>query len=105
MLPIRLSSLALLAALSACDEQAAEGPERKTAAGEVLGGSITDEMLPLDTVQSQSPAERGASDSAATGDDEEGEAEPAPRTTATAAATAAPTAEASASPAADDDEA
>ena len=46
----------LILLLGACGNQPeATGPERKTAAGEVLGGSISDAMLPLDTVQSQSP--------------------------------------------------
>lgn len=70
MKPVRLIALPLLAALAACGE-AEEGPEgeRRTAAGEVLGGTISDDMLPLDAVTSQSPplredAEEGA---AATG--------------------------------------
>ena len=48
--------LPLLAALAGCGgaEQGAEG-ERRTAVGEVLGGTISDDMLPLDTVTSQSP--------------------------------------------------
>lgn len=55
--------LPLALALAACGGNggSAEG-ERKTAAGEVLGGSITDEMLPLDTVTSQSPPLREASE-------------------------------------------
>ena len=52
---VPFAALALLAALSACGDETDEGPERKTAAGEVLGGSISDAMLPLDTAQSQSP--------------------------------------------------
>ena len=55
MPPIRLAALAPLALLAACNGSGEKGPERKTAAGEVLGGSISDSMLPLDTVQSQSP--------------------------------------------------
>jgi len=66
MLPIRLSVPAMLALLAACGEKADTGPERKTAAGEVLGGSISDAMLPLDTVQSQSPPLHES----ATGDDD-----------------------------------
>ena len=66
MLPTRLSVLAMLALLAACGEKADTGPERKTAAGEVLGGSISDAMLPLDTVQSQSPPLRET----AAGDDD-----------------------------------
>ena len=52
----RLLALPLVMALAACGGNGGtpEG-ERKTAAGEVLGGSITDEMLPLDTITSQSP--------------------------------------------------
>jgi hypothetical protein len=50
-----LPALILLAALTACGGKKDEGPERKTAAGEVLGGSISDAMLPLATVTSQSP--------------------------------------------------
>lgn len=69
MLPTRLTALALLALLAACGEKADTGPERKTAAGEVLGGSISDAMLPLDTVQSQSPPLR---ESVGANDDESG---------------------------------
>ena len=55
MPPIRLVVLATLMLLAACNGSEEKGPERKTAAGEVLGGSISDAMLPLDTVQSQNP--------------------------------------------------
>lgn len=67
--------LALPFLLSACggNEAGAEG-ERKTAAGEVLGGSISDEMLPLDTVTSTSPPLGGAS----VEDDTEGDRDRAP---------------------------
>lgn len=48
----------VLAALAACqDKPATNGSERSSAAGEVLGGEVTDDMLPLDTVQSTSPAD------------------------------------------------
>ena len=58
--------LALLAALAACGgtDEGAEG-ERRTAAGEVLGGTISDDMLPLDTVTSQSPPLRERSEGSA----------------------------------------
>lgn len=47
-----------LAALTACgDKSETAGPERRSAAGEVLGGEVTDDMLPLDTVRSTSPAD------------------------------------------------
>ena len=45
-------------ALAACGDDAAEVDERnaeETARGEVLGGTISDDMLPLDSVTSQSP--------------------------------------------------
>lgn len=49
---------AALASLAACGgEPEADGPERSSAAGEVLGGEVTDDMLPLDTVRSTSPAD------------------------------------------------
>ena len=73
MPPIRLAVLVPLALLAACNGSGEKGPERKTAAGEVLGGSISDAMLPLDTVQSQSPplresAGEGGETSSDTGD-------------------------------------
>lgn len=62
MTSTRLFILPLLTLLAACDNGGdAAGPERKTAAGEVLGGSISDAMLPLDTAQSQSPPLRESS--------------------------------------------
>ena len=61
----RHASVALLVMLSACNGSGEKGPERKTAAGEVLGGSISDSMLPLDTVQSQSPPLRESAEESA----------------------------------------
>lgn len=73
---MRLASIVIaLAALAACqDKPATNGTERSSAAGQVLGGEVTDDMLPLDTVQSTSPADpragvpdaAGESDSATT---------------------------------------
>lgn len=49
--------VALTPALAACGGGEVDaGPERKSAAGEVLGGEVSDDMLPLDTVRSTSPA-------------------------------------------------
>jgi hypothetical protein len=50
---IAVAALAVL--LAACDGGADSGADGGTAEGEVLGGTISDEMLPLDTVRSQSP--------------------------------------------------
>ena len=100
---VPFAALALLAALSACGDETDEGPERKTAAGEVLGGSISDAMLPLATVQSQSPplrespSERGDKSADTSGqstdstDDPEAAASPAPTTEPSAAASASAT--------------
>lgn len=54
---------ALAIALAACGGEPAGEAESDAARGEVLGGTISDEMLPLDTVRSQSPPleERGES--------------------------------------------
>lgn len=54
-------TMSALAALAACRGQPeTAGPERRSAAGEVLGGEVSDDMLPLDTVRSTSPADRRA---------------------------------------------
>lgn len=51
----RRSGLALLAmvALAACQQEKA--PQKAVAGGEILDGSISDAMLPLDAVRSQAP--------------------------------------------------
>ncbi|GGE01066.1 hypothetical protein GCM10011515_21050 [Tsuneonella deserti] len=55
-----LTTVLLLFALSGCDgEKKDAAGERKSAAGQVLGGSISDDMLPLATVQSQNPPASG----------------------------------------------
>lgn len=79
----RISALAAIPALlllAACGEEPkVEAPietnDSRTAKGEVLGGTISDEMLPLDTIRSQSPPLSGQSDSgdeSGPGDEEEG---------------------------------
>ena len=74
MTPLRTSATLLaFAALAACGEETKTGPERRTAAGEVLGGSITDDMLPLDTVRSQSPPLREGASGEDGGDDRDPE--------------------------------
>lgn len=67
-LPLAAVALALVA----CDaDPAIEAPadDDRTAEGEVLGGTISDEMLPLDTVRSQSPPlrEEGTSSASTSG--------------------------------------
>ena len=62
--------------LAACESESAPPPVeddgRATAEGEVLGGTISDDMLPLDTLRSQSPPQgsgsgSGSGDSSAEG--------------------------------------
>lgn len=87
---LRISLLPALALLAACGEQTPERTDdAREAEGEVLGGTISDEMLPLDQLRSQSPilrdapsapvedSEAEAGDSA-DGDDGAAPAQPAP---------------------------
>lgn len=105
MTPARFRALSLAPplalALAACggsgDE--AEG-ERKTAAGEVLGGTISDDMLPLDTVTSQSPPLRESGGGSPAGNGGDGSASADAATPADDAASA-PDPEPSAAPAAE----
>jgi hypothetical protein len=89
-----IAVVALTALLAACDSGADDAADGRTAEGEVLGGTISDAMLPLDTVKSQSPPLRTEPAGDAEGDDasadeaaeapadepaaEEAEAEPEP---------------------------
>lgn len=73
----RLTVMALAALLGGCKADATrDGSDRRGAEGEVLGGTISDEMIPLEKIQSQSPAQRPASPTA-DGSGEEGEEEAA----------------------------
>jgi hypothetical protein len=49
--------LALTLALAACEQQAADAPAQQggAASGEVLPGSISDAMIPLEQLDSQAP--------------------------------------------------
>ena len=69
-------ALPLALALVSCGERAekASADDKRGAEGDVLGGTISDAMLPLDTVTSQSPPLResptpGASGSPAASED------------------------------------
>ncbi|HEY0958244.1 MAG TPA: hypothetical protein VGE05_03110 [Novosphingobium sp.] len=97
---IRLAALLLLIlpiALSAC--QSEDKPAQKgTAAGEILEGSASDAMLPLDTVRSQPPlAPRPEASGKAKEEDDEGAdgEQPAADASAAPSAPASPTANAS----------
>ncbi|SMQ62947.1 hypothetical protein SAMN06297468_0776 [Altererythrobacter xiamenensis] len=68
--------------LAACGDDAAptgEVDDGTAAEGEVLGGTISDEMLPLDRLQSQSPPlreETGSADGASSSESAESETAP-----------------------------
>jgi hypothetical protein len=90
--------LALALILASCKDKPDQAPanDRRSAEGQVLGGTISDDMLPLDTVTSQSPPLReaptpGAADTAteepATDSSDAAGAEPAPAPEPTAAPT------------------
>ena len=62
----------LVLGLAACGSETADAPgesDDRGARGEVLGGTISDDMIPLDTLESQSPPLRQASETAADGSD------------------------------------
>lgn len=76
MRSLNLAILPALLAAAACGGQAPErGEDAREAEGEVLGGTISDEMLPLDQLQSQSPVLRqkpvGEGDDAAAAEGDE----------------------------------
>ncbi len=80
MTSVRLSRLIPVAALAllvaACGDDAAVEDESGSASGEVLPGSISDAMIPSDSLQSQPPLvapEPAAAGNAATGESEAGE--------------------------------
>ncbi|MGE5721401.1 MAG: hypothetical protein ACM3YM_02985 [Sphingomonadales bacterium] len=96
-MPVRsILAVAALALLAACGDKPSENDSR-SASGEVLEGTISDAMLPLDTVRSQPPlaepetaarASAAATDAAVAGEateaPPEGEATPAAEPTAEA---------------------
>ncbi len=49
------TALLLASTVAACGTDSDSGPERRTAAGQVLGGEVSDAMIPLDTVRSTAP--------------------------------------------------
>lgn len=71
-----LGLCAAVALLNACgDDPVADAPEENaTAQGEILEGTISDEMLPLESLKSQAPRADGKTDAeAAEPTEEEGE--------------------------------
>lgn len=75
LLPVLIAPALLLAA---CEDEAAEVDTSETggkAAGEILGGTISDDMLPLEELKSTSPpAARSSGGAGATGSDDAGDA-------------------------------
>ena len=79
----RLALIATLALLAACKDNppaASLDDGERAAEGEVLGGSISDDMLPLDSVTSQSPPREvaGSAGNGGDGASEDGDAAPEP---------------------------
>ena len=72
-----LAPLALLL-LAACNEEAAPAAQGDKAAGEVLGGTISDAMIPLDQLQSEAPLAPRQGPAAPSLDAEQPEVSPAP---------------------------
>jgi hypothetical protein len=63
-----IAALALCVLLAGCDWWEGDEEDARTASGQVLEGTISDSMLPLDTVRSQPPLAKstgGASDGVA----------------------------------------
>jgi len=70
---IRIATLAIaLGLLAACESEPEPVATNANAEGDVLEGSISDEMLPLDRLQSKSPPAAGGSNA---NDDGNGDAE------------------------------
>lgn len=67
------SALAMALCLAACENQASAPAEQGgQASGQILAGSVSDAMIPLDEVKSEAPlAPRQAPEDTATGLDEE----------------------------------
>ena len=82
-------------ALAGCGKKGDQKADNRAAAGEVLGGTISDAMLPLGTVTSTSPpdvhADEGTTAPAAVKADTATAQTPAPDATAAPEATAQPT--------------
>lgn len=70
----RAAILALAVITAACSEEAAAPAEQGgSAAGEVLGGAISDAMIPLEQIESQAPLAPRAAPSAGDADAEQPE--------------------------------
>ena len=89
-----LPILASITLVSACGDKAdaPAGSERRSAAGEVLGGEVSDAMLPLDTARSTSPAGVHAAMEDEDGQPRQAANMPAPATAAEPTPDAAPAA-------------
>ena len=68
-----IAAFAVLLLLAACGDKSEDDDERR-ASGQVLEGTISDSMLPLDTVRSQPPLAKVTGTPGETGDAPETEA-------------------------------
>jgi len=99
-----LLAMPALALLAACGGEAPTDDDGRAASGEVLEGSISDEMLPIDRVRSEPPLEdpeafakarsaadgAASADSAAEGDEDAEGGEPSAESTSAATPEATP---------------
>ena len=91
--PVLVSALIGLA-LVGCQEKKQAAPSHATAVGEVLPGSASDAMLPVDTVRSQPPLAPKVEPSGSKPDKALASAKPAPGNAVVAEPTAEPPADA-----------
>ena len=94
---VLISALGLLT-LSGCQEKKQAGPSHATAVGEVLPGSVSDAMLPLDSVRSQPPLAPKSEPGPAKGDKPQARPKAAQSGDAAAEAPAKPPADAEPAP-------
>ena len=75
----RIAIIALCLIAAGCEDQAAApGPQGEAASGEVLAGSISDAMIPLDQLESQGPLAPRQGPAVTTIDAEQPQVTPAP---------------------------
>lgn len=80
MIRKQIFAIGLVAGLGACGGDTAPSEvagEDASARGEVLGGTISDSMIPLDEVKSRAPALKASPAARSSGDDSSSSAEPA----------------------------
>ena len=93
-----LGAVTVAGALTGCQEKKQAAPSHATAVGEVLPGSASDAMLPVDTVRSQPPLAPKVEPSGSKSDKAHASAKPAPGNDVVAEPAAEPPADAPPAP-------